>query len=72
MEENLGEPQLLKDFKALVARDYVMAEAIYVSVVFAGLILFAQQAVRVYKHCIFSPDNVCPWRFMPIEDPLNF
>ena len=55
------EPALLTAFKKLVDEDYQMAEAIYAGGVFAILIFFSQQAVRVYKHCYFQPDKLCPW-----------
>ena len=60
-----NEPQLLRDFKSLVQTDYMMAEAIYAGGVFAILLWFSQQGVRVYKHCYFMPDSACPWQVEP-------
>ena len=55
------ESALMRKFKEMVENDYQMAEAIYAGGVFAVLIFFSQQAVRVYKHCYFLPDKQCPW-----------
>ena len=59
-QEKSSDPGLLRDFKALVQSDYEKAELIYASVIIAGMLIFAQQGVRIYKHCVFMPDNLCP------------
>lgn len=66
------EPALLTAFKKLVDEDYQMAEALYAGGVFAILIFFSQQAVRVYKHCYFQPDKLCPWDPMTGVDQFWF
>ena len=67
------EPQLLREFKALFNSDYQMAETIYAGLIFAVLLSFSQQAVRIYKHCYFMPDKTCPWDVIsPSMDVLNF
>ena len=68
-----SEPQLLRNFKALFKSDYQMAETLYAGGVFAVLLFFSQQAVRIYKHCYFMPDNTCPWDVVsPSMDIFNF
>jgi len=66
-----NEPKLLRDFKELFVRDREMAEAIYAGLVFAVLLFFSQKGVSLYKHCVFMPDNTCPWNAGSI-DPLGF
>ena len=56
-----NEPQMLRDFKRLATEDYQLAEALYAGLVFSILLWFAQQGVRVYKHCYFMPDSLCPF-----------
>jgi hypothetical protein len=56
-----SDPEILKKFKKLVVSDYPMAEALYVGTVFAGLLFISQQGVRIWKHCYFLPDGLCPW-----------
>jgi hypothetical protein len=55
-----SDPEILKKFKKLVVSDYPMAEALYVGTVFAGLLFISQQGVRIWKHCYFLPDGLCP------------
>lgn len=59
IDEN--ESTFMRQFKSLLRSDYEMAEALYAGAVMALLLLFAQQAVRIYKHCYVLPDNACPW-----------
>ena len=61
-------PQWLSSFKGLARDDYPMAETLYAGTVFALLLFFSQQAVRIYKHCYFAPDRMCPWSVMPTVD----
>ena len=58
--EKTTDPQLLKDFKKLVATDYATAEALYAGIVFAMLLFLSQHAVRLWKSCYAMPDNTCP------------
>ena len=69
-----GEPGFLRNFRELFNEDQPMAEALYAGAVFAVLLCFAQQAVRLYKHCVFAPDRVCPWDTggPSLDDVLNF
>lgn len=70
-DRGLDEPVFLRRFKDLVQTDYGAAEAIYAGGVFAALLVFAQQLVKLYKNCYFIPDTTCP--FAPsAEDLLNF
>ena len=50
-----------KILQQLAEDDYQLAETIYAGSIFAVLIFFAQQGVRVYKHCVFMPDSLCPF-----------
>lgn len=70
-QESDNEPRLLRDFKTLFNRDRELAEALYAGGVFAVLLFFSQQGVRVYKHCIFMPDDMCPWDAGGGVDPLG-
>ena len=63
------EPNLLRQFKELVNSDYELAQTLYVGLVFAVLLAFAQQGVRIYKHCYFMPDKLCPW---DVSVPIDF
>ena len=69
--DSADQPKLLRDFQQLITDDYPMAEALYAGSVFAVLLFFAQQGVRIYKHCYFMPDKLCPWA-PSAEDLLNF
>ena len=69
-ESSDDERDWLRGFKALLASDYELAETLYVGVYFAILIFFAQQGVRIYKHCYFMPDKLCPWEVTPSLDTL--
>ena len=60
-KRDANEPQLLSSFKDLVENDYPLAEALFAGCYFAILLFFAQQGVRIYKHCIAMPDSLCPW-----------
>ena len=40
--------------------------------VFAVLLFFSQKGVSLYKHCVFMPDNTCPWNAGSGVDPLGF
>ena len=60
-QQDDNDPKFIKDFKSLVTDDYPMAEAFYAGTVLAVLLFFSQQAVRIYKHCYFMPDKMCPW-----------
>ena len=64
-EGGKNEPEWLRRFKDLVATDYQLAETLYAGCVFAVLLFFAQQGVRIYKHCYFMPDKLCPWEVVP-------
>jgi hypothetical protein len=49
------------------------ATTLYIGFYFALLLAFAQQGVRIYKHCYFEPDKLCPWDVGPAVDQLlNF
>lgn len=68
-----GDPKLVSDFKSLFQADPEMASSLFVGLYFALLLFFAQQGIRVYKHCYFMPDKLCPWDVTPsIDDLLNF
>ena len=70
---NANEPEWLRNWRDLWQRDQQMAETLFVGFYFALLLFFAQQGVRIYKHCYFMPDNTCPWDVGPVGiDPLNF
>ena len=51
----------MRAFKDLFEADPEQATILYISGYFAGLLIVAQQGVRIYKHCFFSPDKMCPW-----------
>jgi len=59
--DNKNETKLLSAFKQLVREDYNTAETLYSGGILWLLILISQQAVSIYKHCYFMPDNMCPW-----------
>ena len=69
-QEGSAEPELLRRFKRLVNTDYALAEALFAGGYFAVLLFLTQQGVRVYKHCYFSPDALCPWA-AAAPDPLG-
>ena len=66
-DSKYNEPAPLREFKNLWNSDQGMAEAVYAGGVFAILIFFSQQGVRVYKHCYFMPDAQCPWNVEPAD-----
>lgn len=67
------EPGLLQDFRRQFDEDPEMASTLFVGLYFALLLVFAQQGVRIYKHCYFAPDKLCPWDVTPSFDALmNF
>ena len=68
--DDADEPKIFKDFKSLIQEDYQFAETLYVGGVFALLLFFAQQGVRIYKHCYFMPDRLCPWDVTPSLDAV--
>ena len=68
LAEDSNDPGLLRSFKELVQTDYQLAETLWAGGVFAVLLLFSQQAVRVYKHCYFAPDQMCPWDTVPLDN----
>ena len=56
-----NEPSILTDFRRKFDEDPEYASTLFVGFYFALLLFFAQQGVRIYKHCYFLPDNLCPW-----------
>ena len=67
------EPKLLTDYKSLFKENPELATSLYVGLVFALLLFFTQQGVRIYKHCYFMPDKLCPWDVSPsFDDLMNF
>ena len=67
------ESRLLGLFRDKFDADPEYATIMYVGGYFALLLCFAQQGVRIYKHCFFMPDKLCPWEVGPSVDELfNF
>ena len=66
------EPKLLTDYKRLFKENPELATSLYVGLVFALLLFFTQQGVRIYKHSYFMPDKLCPWDVSPsFADLMN-
>ena len=63
-------PKLLSDFQDLFETNPELAETLWVGGYFALLLVFAQQGVRIYKHCYFMPDSMCPWDVTSMSDSL--
>ena len=55
------DPSFLKGFRRKFDEDPEFASTLFVGFYFALLLFFAQQGVRIYKHCYFMPDKLCPW-----------
>ena len=71
--ESKADPKLVSDYKSLFQADPEMASSLFVGLYFALLLFFAQQGIRVYKHCYFMPDKLCPWDVSPsIDELMNF
>ena len=67
------EPFFLGQFRQRFDADPEAATILYVGGYFALLLCFAQQGVRIYKHCYFTPDKMCPWEVLPsVDELLNF
>ena len=67
------EPKLLRRFRKAFNADPELATTLYVGFYFALLLCFAQQGVRIFKHCYFQPDRLCPWEVgLSVDDVLNF
>lgn len=72
-EGRRGEPRFLIQFREMFAADPEFASTLYVGCYFALLLFFAQQGVRIFRHCYFMPDQLCPWDVGPSMDALlNF
>ena len=72
-QDSKSDPKLVSDFKSLFQSDPEMASIIFVGLYFALLLFFAQQGIRVYQHCYFMPDKLCPWDVSPsFDELLNF
>ena len=67
------EPRLLAFFRAKFDEDPEFATTLFVGFYFAVLLCAAQQGVRIFKHCYFLPDKLCPWDVGPsVDELLNF
>mmetsp|Transcript_36730 Transcript_36730/g.115528 ORF Transcript_36730/g.115528 Transcript_36730/m.115528 type:complete len:168 (-) Transcript_36730:230-733(-) len=60
-ERGEDEPGLLRRFRAAFDSDPESASTLFVGLYFAVLLAFAQQGVRLWKHCYAMPDSLCPW-----------